>query len=132
MHNDVIGLTLPYPPSVNTYKTIGRTIRTKTGKIYQQKVNSPLTKRFYYEVWMAVRQKTQLGFGSAPISLDIEVYPPDKRKRDLDNILKVLIDSLQKANVFDDDSQVSRLFVERRSIISQGQIIVRIQRYAQS
>lgn len=124
-----INLTLPYPPSVNHYKRIGRTVKTKTGKVFQSRVDSALTKRFYYEVFMIIRQKTQLGFQGATISIDIEVYPPDRRKRDLDNILKVLIDSLQKANLFDDDFQIARLFVERKNIIPQGQIIVRIQSY---
>lgn len=125
----MIELILPYPPSVNHYKRVGRTITTKTGKKFQSRVDSPLTKRFYYEVFMIARQKTQLGFQGATISLEIDVFPPDKRKRDLDNILKVLIDALQKANLFDDDSQIARLLVTRRGIIDQGQIIVRMQPY---
>jgi crossover junction endodeoxyribonuclease RusA len=125
----MIEITLPYPPSVNCYKTVGRTITTKRGKIYQARVNSEATKRFYFETWMLVRQKGFKSLGDALISFEVDVYPPDKRRRDLDNILKVTLDALQKANVYDDDSQISRLVVQRRDMIDQGKLIVRIKPY---
>lgn len=122
----MIELILPYPPSLNHYKRAGRTIVTKRGKIFQSRVNTDATKRFFYEVWYLVKQKQIESLGGAPIALEIDVFPPDKRKRDLDNVLKVTLDALQNAGLFDDDYQVSRLFVERMGIIRQGQIIVRI------
>lgn len=124
-----INLILPYPPTVNHYKRIGRTIITKRGKILQTRVNTDATKRFYYEVWLKVRVACLKSLGEALVSLEIDVYPPDKRKRDLDGILKVLLDSLQKANLFDDDAQISRLLVTRCSIIPQGKIVVRLKSY---
>ena len=47
------------------------------------------------------------------ISLYIEAYPPDRRKRDIDNILKVVCDSFEKAGFFLNDSQIDRIYVER-------------------
>lgn len=111
----MIELTLPYPPSVNHYK-IGRT-----------HFNSEKTKRYFYEVWMKCRQEGFCSLQDSTISLTLWVYPPDNRKRDLDNICKVLIDSLVKAGCFNDDSQVSRLLVERMYTIKHGQIICRIE-----
>ncbi len=122
----MIELTLPYPPSLNHYKGIGRITRTKSGKLYQMKINSPETKRYFYEVWSLIRIKGFKSFDSAMLSMEVYVHPPDSRKRDLDNICKVLIDSLQNGGLFNDDSQISRLLVERREIIKGGQIIVRI------
>jgi crossover junction endodeoxyribonuclease RusA len=43
----------------------------------------------------------------------INVYPPDARKRDLDNLLKCLLDSLQTAKVYEDDSQIDYLLIKR-------------------
>lgn len=124
-------INLPYPPSVNHYKKIGRLIRTKKGKLLQPRVNTLKTKRYFFEVFMIVQQfKAFSGFaglGSARIQMEVDVYPPDKRKRDLDGILKVSLDALQHANVFDDDSQIDRLFVRRRDIIVGGQLIVGFQ-----
>ncbi len=125
----MIEITLPYPPTVNHYKRIGRTIRTASGKNLQMRVNSEITKRFFYEVWMRTRQEGLKSFGDATISVNLEVFPPDKRKRDLDNIVKPTLDALQRAGLFDDDYQISRLLITRMSIIAQGQIIVRLAHY---
>lgn len=125
-----VTLILPYPPSVNHYKRPGRLISTKSGRAFQIRVNTDATKRYYYEVWMKIQQLRQKeglkSFGDAMISVEIDVHSPDKRKRDLDNICKVLCDSLQKAQLFDDDYQIARLLLTRCSIIPQGQLVVRI------
>lgn len=60
------------------------------------------------------------------LSLHIQVFPPDKRRRDLDNLLKLLQDSLCEANLFLDDSQIDRLFVERKNVFKGGQVIVHL------
>ncbi len=54
----------------------------------------------------------------------IEAYPPDKRSRDLDNILKSLLDSLTKAGVWADDSQIDDLRVVRKTV--GGMVKVRV------
>lgn len=54
------------------------------------------------------------------LSLTINAYPPDKRKRDLDNICKASIDSMQYARVFEDDNQIDMLTVIRREIVKNG------------
>lgn len=123
----MIEITLPYPPSMNHYKRVGRLVTTKTGKIYQSRVNTALTTRFLWEVAALVRGKGVESLGGAPISLEVDVYSPDKRRRDVDNILKVLLDALQHAKVYDDDNQIARLLVTRMSTIPKGQIVVRIQ-----
>jgi len=49
------------------------------------------------------------------LSVFIEAFPPDKRKRDLDNVLKSLLDALQHAGVYADDCQIDRLSIIRKS-----------------
>jgi crossover junction endodeoxyribonuclease RusA len=46
-----------------------------------------------------------------PVQVCIVASPPDKRQRDLDNLLKCLLDSLTKAGLWDDDSQVRSLTI---------------------
>lgn len=58
------------------------------------------------------------------LAVTINVYPPDKRKRDLDNILKGLIDALQYARVFQDDSQIDMLTVIRRDVVKNGSVAI--------
>lgn len=128
----MIEITLPYPPSVNNYKRVGRLSKTMSGKMYQQRVNSDATKRFYYEVWVAVNayiaqnREFQPFPATIPIELIVGMHPPDKRRRDVDNILKCLLDSLQHCGLIKDDSQITRLVVEKKHIIANGLITVRI------
>ena len=51
------------------------------------------------------------------ISAEVYLYPPDKRKRDIDNPIKVLLDSLVKGGLLQDDSKIARLLIERCEII---------------
>jgi crossover junction endodeoxyribonuclease RusA len=125
----MIELTLPYCPSINQYKSIGRLKTTKSGKIYQERYNSPETMQFYCQVINICRRQGVKSLGGATISLEVDIHPPSKRKADISNRIKVLEDSLVKAGCFDDDSQIALLTVRRCSIIEHGQIIVRISPY---
>lgn len=57
----------------------------------------------------------------------VEAYPPDRRRRDVDNIFKCLLDSLQWAQVYVDDGQIDKLYVERREVAPPGRVIVSIE-----
>lgn len=123
-------LELPYPPCVNHYKRPGRLIKTKSGKVFQARVNTDETNKYFFSVGTIIFRKLRAegikSFQGATISVEVYAYPPDKRRRDLDGILKVLLDSMQKAGLYDDDYQVARLYVERKDTISGGKVIVRI------
>ncbi len=54
--------------------------------------------------------------------LQIMAYPPDRRRRDLDNLLKVTIDSIESAGLFDDDSQIDDLHIRRKSPVEGGKL----------
>jgi crossover junction endodeoxyribonuclease RusA len=60
------------------------------------------------------------------MAVHIELYPPDRRKRDADNLLKAVNDSLQHGEAFHDDSQIVWLLVEKAEIVPGGKVIVRI------
>ncbi len=66
--------------------------------------------------------------GSARLYLEIVLWPKDKRKFDIDNRIKALLDSLQDAGVFDDDEQIDQINVYRGSgTVSGGQARVMIE-----
>ena len=79
---------LPWPPSVNHYyRHVGpRVLISRDGRDYREKVVAKLA---------AMKLKT---FGGA-VELHAEFYPPDKRRRDLDNLLKCALDTLQIARI---------------------------------
>lgn len=120
-------ITLPYPPSVNHYKSIGRTVHTSSGKSYQIRVNAPKTKKYFHEVFVIVKN-LQLERLHGDIVMNIEVYPPDYRKRDLDNICKVLLDSLELAGVYNDDNQIVKLTLERKEMRKGGEIRIEVKK----
>lgn len=123
-------LTLPWPTSVNHYKKVGRIVKTKTGKLYQQRKNTDQTNKFYFDTYMLHKKGMPLEWAkfasSATISFEVSVYlyPPTSHRYDIDNQLKVLLDSLTRAKVIHDDSQITRLYVEKCNIIQHGQVKV--------
>jgi crossover junction endodeoxyribonuclease RusA len=116
MHGDaVLDVVLPYPPSVNHYWRYarGRFYISPAGHSYREAVADIL----------ADCQKLR-----GPVALEIEVYPPDRRRRDLDNILKSVLDALEYAGAFDDDAQVASIFVQRKEVVREGKCRVRLRK----
>lgn len=102
-------LTLPWPPSLNTYwrtpnkgKLAGRTLLSEAGRKYRQN----LMERAQIENWGKVK-------AGARLSVQIDAWMPDRRRRDLDNILKAALDGLTHAGVWEDDSQIDHLSIRR-------------------
>jgi crossover junction endodeoxyribonuclease RusA len=72
---------------------------------------------------------------SGPLAVEIVLHPPNRRRIDVDNRQKPLLDALkrrpkddnQRAWLFaDDDSQVEKLSTEKSSIIPGGKCIVKV------
>ena len=115
-------LILPWPPSVNHYwgnRVAGkRVIRYITAK----------GKEFRANVAQVVKKTTE-GSGWAADALlycRIEAYPPDNRKRDLDNLLKAPLDALEHARLYNDDNQIQDLSIKRLSKKNKGELHVYI------
>ena len=108
-------LELTVPPTVNTYYTVsrGRKILSQDGRAYKKALS-------YLNV-----EKLQ----AKEISIVVELYARDKRRRDLDNILKPLLDGLQGAGLYDDDSQISNIRVTRREQDKRHIVKVYVEKY---
>ncbi len=106
-------LELPWPVSLNAYWRIcqGRLIVSSQARAYRQKV-----------CYMAY--KLRRAYWDKRVSMHIEAYPPDKRCRDIDNLLKITLDSLQEAKIYENDNQVERILLERKSIEKPGKIVI--------
>lgn len=66
-------------------------------------------------------------FGSARVAIVIYAMPPDRRRRDLDNIQKGMLDSIEASGLIDDDSQIDDLRIIRRSPAPpEGKIILQM------
>jgi Holliday junction resolvase RusA-like endonuclease len=98
----MIRLELPFPPSVNRYwRHVGsRVLISREGREYRQLV---------IELMRARKVKKHDG----ELIVDIRLVPADRRRRDVDNSLKALLDAMQAGGAYDDDSQIIRLTVEK-------------------
>lgn len=101
----MIELTLPYPPSVNSY---WRSVRV--GNKTQVMVSAP-GRRFQTAVKNTVILANANKQLAARLYVRVVLHPADARKRDIDNCLKSLLDAMGKAGVYLDDSQVDQLVV---------------------
>ena len=114
--------TLPWPPSVNAaYRSvvIGRSARTllsKPGREYKT-----------IAAWDLLRQAVP-SLGQQRVAVFVAVFPPDLRRRDLDNLGKLAIDALVP-RVIDDDSQIDRLTWERREAVKGGLLRLTVTTY---
>lgn len=98
----MLKLSLPFPPSVNTYwRHVGkRVLVSKKGREYQAAVSALLNRK-------------NIETHEGDLIVDIRLVPPDRRRRDVDNSLKALLDALQFGGAYLDDSQIVRLTVEK-------------------
>lgn len=61
-----------------------------------------------------------------PLAVVSDVYPPDNRRRDLDNTQKALLDAMQHGNAYADDGQIKLLAAIQREQFQDGKVAVRI------
>ncbi len=93
-------LTLPYPPSANHYW------RRNGHQYFISSAGVEFRVQVAAQCW-AHGVKLQAG----AVSLTVTLVPGDRRRRDIDNVLKPLLDALTRGGAWADDSQVKRLTV---------------------
>jgi len=110
----VFSFDLQIPPSANTYYRTSHNIvhLSKRARMYR----------------LAVLDATKAGDPHWPLTcrlaVDVVVCFPTRRKADIDNRLKPLLDTLQHAAVIADDSQVDSLRVTRGPVRPGGRCFV--------
>ncbi len=103
---------LPWPPTVNTYwrSVNGRNILSKKARQYKKDVAVCLNKMDM----------------QGDLSVTIECFMPDKRRRDLDNLLKPLLDVMGEYKVYEDDSQICDLRIFKGTDGDKGTVRIKV------
>lgn len=102
---DTINLRLPYPPSINHYyvrTNKGMAIKPE-GVWYRQQVG----------FLVAIARLPRKFLGNEKVQVTIHAFTPDRIPRDVDNILKCLLDALTDAHVWGNDKQVYDLHITK-------------------
>lgn len=111
VHSGQVTLDLPWPPTGNLYY---RRVGNKT-------LISAKGRRFRKQIARDCRGVAML---TGRLSVTVEAFPPDRRRRDLDNLNKALLDALQKASVYEDDEQIDELTIRRCKVVPGGMVRV--------
>ena len=120
----MIELELPWPVSENVYRRHvpgqPRPLISKEGRIYKLAVKGVVAMQ---EI------ETMKGL----VEMQVELFMPDRRRHDTDNVIKILFDALQDAKVYKDDSQVDDYRVRRMRddagdlvIVPGGAVVVKL------
>ena len=108
----MIIIVTPHPPSVNHYYG-----QARSGKRYIKPAG--------IEYRIATKEYVDRHKLVAPagfLQVGIQVYPPDNRRRDMDNLLKATLDSLQHAGVYEDDSLIHDLRLVKMPVVKGGML----------
>lgn len=111
-----LALELPFPPSVNHYwRRVGfRTLISREGRRFRERV-------------VAILVASHIQPLTGRLAVELDLYPPDHRRRDLDNLPKAVLDALQHGGAYLDDSQIIRLTLQKLAPVPHGKTIVRIE-----
>lgn len=118
MSFQMVSLRLPWPPTMNRYwRHVGaKVLISAEGRAYRETVGGIVVEQGCPSVKGRVR-------------VMVYAFVPDRRQRDLDNLLKATLDALQKASVYENDSQIDDLHIIREDRDEQfpdGSLLVRI------
>jgi len=116
MKDDII-LYLPWPATVNDYygtNAYGARFIKKKARAFREVCENAIREQFPH-ISLSDR-----------LLVEVVLFPPDRRKRDLDNYMKGLLDGCTQGQLWVDDSIIDQLFIYRGEPVSGGCVRVEI------
>lgn len=112
-------LTLPWPPSANKH-----TLTVAPG---QKRPLSPSWRAYRETVAGIVQQQWRPRPALAgALYVSLFFYPPDKRRRDIDNPVKAILDGLTHSGIWRDDVQVRAMYLAWQEPATPGYVLLQI------
>ena len=113
-------ISLPFPPSVNSYYGI-----TCNGRVPHKYIKASGID-YRKKILKIIKKRNLQLMANIPLSVIIVITPPDHRVHDIDNILKSLFDALTHAKLWQDDSYIRELHMSYEKIQKPGSILIQI------
>lgn len=140
-------LDLPWPPSANHYN--GQQVMLPSGYDIQREFGAhsdwkklwhfirkrsrvmvyqtDAAKEFHATVLaIAIRANARKNF-QVPVRISMWVHPPDRRRRDISNLWKMVEDALVQSHVMQDDSLVHESHSYLSAVAAGGKVVVAIE-----
>ena len=114
--NEMIDIELPFPPSGNHFWKHSGSSHYITAK----------GEKYLRQIQWIIASKGMRYKLSKRLEVEVIFFPPNKRRFDLDNMIKVLNDCLTKSGVWEDDSLIDMLHLIRGPKIVGGKVRVKI------
>ncbi|NPA16513.1 MAG: RusA family crossover junction endodeoxyribonuclease [Aquificae bacterium] len=114
------------PPSKANRVKINARAFTKSGKRYI--VPKDVSLKINKAIWELQQQHSEDTI-SQPVEVSILFILPDRRRRDLDNIMKTLGDCLVYAGILEDDNLIYKQTLEKRVVKGKGGVVINIKPY---
>lgn len=122
----ILQFKLPFPPSVNHYwrhiskgQAAGRVLISEEGRAYRTNCATAV-----------LEQRVPRHTLSGKLAVVVRAYMPDRRRRDLDNLLKSALDALKHCGLIQDDGDIDDLHVTRGPVEKGGVLLVTIREVA--
>lgn len=109
-------LKLPWPPTVNHYWKHSR----RGHYISEKGIN------YRQQIIDIIKQQNLNINTQSRIKISITANPPDRRRRDLDNLPKAVFDALTHAEFWADDNQIDYMSIERGERVAGGRLDVQV------
>jgi crossover junction endodeoxyribonuclease RusA len=115
----MVQVYLDWPPTVNNFHTVakGRKVTSAKGRAWKD------------EQLIQMRMQKIPHQDHGRVAISIQAAPPDRRRRDLDNLLKPILDVLVEYGAIPDDSHIDELHIRRVSVQKPGVCLVLIRVY---
>ena len=110
-------ITLPWPPSVNHYWLARNNSHKK--RISAEGRSFRIVTKVRLMHAKAIKLIGRL-------LVHIDAFPPDRRKRDLDNLLKAPLDAMEKGGAYENDGQIDELSIRRKAVVPGGKLVVTV------
>lgn len=113
-----VSLVLPFPPSVNAcWRNInGKTLISAKGRAFRANAMAAI----YEQLRKRPKAITE------HVSVIVKMYPPSKRRMDIDNYLKAPFDALTHAGIWSDDAQVKHADITWCEVVKGGRFEIEI------
>ncbi|NPA53247.1 MAG: RusA family crossover junction endodeoxyribonuclease [Aquificae bacterium] len=116
------------PPSKANRVKINTKIFSKSGKRYI--VPKDVSLKINKAIWELQKQNEKKNlFYKEAVSVEIFFILPNKRRRDLDNIMKTLGDCLVYAGILEDDNLIFKQTLEKFIIKGREGVVIKIKNY---